>query len=128
MIASVSIPKPVEGQAFRVYKISKRYDQDISTVCGAFSIVRQEGQVRRARIAFGGMAATPQRAAKAEQTLVGGLFDQAAVDACADAIAVQFKPLSDWRGSAEYRSQVAANLAERFWRDVAGETVEVMSL
>ena len=128
VIASVSIPKPAEGQEFRVYKISKRYDQDISTVCAAFSIVREEGQVRGARIAFGGMAATPQRAPKAEQALVGSTFDHRAVKACARAITAQFKPLSDWRGSAEYRLQVAANLAERFWRDVAGETVEVMSL
>ena len=128
VIASVSIPKPAEGQEFRVYKISKRYDQDISTVCAAFSIVREEGQVRSARIAFGGMAATPQRAPKAEQALVGSTFDHRAIDACASAITAQFKPLSDWRGSAEYRLQVAANLAEQFWRDVAGETVEVMAL
>jgi xanthine dehydrogenase small subunit len=128
VIASVSIPKPAEGQEFRVYKISKRYDQDISTVCAAFSIVREEGQVRSARIAFGGMAATPQRAPKAEQALVGSTFDHRAIEACASAITAQFKPLSDWRGSAEYRLQVAANLAERFWRDVAGETVEVMAL
>ena len=128
VIASVSVPKPAEGQEFRVYKISKRYDQDISTVCAAFSIVREEGQVRSARIAFGGMAATPQRAPKAEQALVGSMFDQTAIEACASAITAQFKPLSDWRGSAEYRLQVAANLAERFWRDVAGETVEVMAL
>lgn len=128
VIASVSVPKPAEGQEFRVYKISKRYDQDISTVCAAFSIVREEGQVRSARIAFGGMAATPQRGAKAEQALVGSTFDHRAIEACASAITAQFKPLSDWRGSAEYRLQVAANLAERFWRDVAGETVEVMAL
>ena len=128
VIASVSIPKPVEGQEFRVYKISKRYDQDISTVCAAFSIVREEGQVRNARIAFGGMAATPQRAGQAEQALIGSSFDDRAMKVCAVAISAQFKPLTDWRGSAEYRLQVAANLTERFWRDVAGETVEVMAL
>ncbi|MBB3237965.1 xanthine dehydrogenase small subunit [Phyllobacterium endophyticum] len=128
VIASVSIPKPVEGQEFRVYKISKRYDQDISTVCGAFSIIREEGQVRSARIAFGGMAATPQRAARAELALVGTNFDQNAIEACAAAITARFQPLSDWRGSAEYRLRVAANLAERFWRDVNGETVEVIAL
>jgi xanthine dehydrogenase small subunit len=128
VIASVSIPKPVEGQEFRVYKISKRYDQDISTVCGAFSVIREEGQVRSARIAFGGMAATPQRAARAELALVGTNFDQNAIEACAAAITARFQPLSDWRGSAEYRLKVAANLAERFWRDVNGETVEVMAL
>jgi xanthine dehydrogenase small subunit len=128
VIASVSIPKPKEGQEFRVYKISKRYDQDISTVCAAFSIIREEGQVRSARIAFGGMAATPQRAAQAEQALSGSGFDRKAIDACAAAITAQFKPLTDWRGSADYRLQVAANLATRFWHDVAGETVEVMAL
>jgi xanthine dehydrogenase small subunit len=128
VVASVSIPKPGDGQEFRVYKISKRYDQDIATVCAAFSIVREEGQVRSARIAFGGMAATPQRAINAEQTLVGSSFDRKAIDACAAAIEAQFKPLTDWRGSADYRLKVAANLAERFWRDVAGETVEVMAL
>lgn len=128
VIASISIPKPREGQDFRVYKISKRYDQDISTVCAAFSIIREDGQVRSARIAFGGMAATPLRARQAEQALVGTGFDRNAIEACAAAIATQFQPLSDWRGSAEYRLQVAANLATRFRRDVAGETVEVMAL
>jgi xanthine dehydrogenase small subunit len=128
VIASISIPKPREGQAFRVYKISKRYDQDISTVCAAFSIIREEGQVRSARIAFGGMAATPVRAIEAEQALVGTDFGKKVADACAAAITARFRPLSDWRGSAEYRLQVAANLVERFRRDVAGETVEVMAL
>lgn len=128
VIASVSIPKSREGQDFRVYKISKRYDQDISTVCAAFSIVREEGQVRSARIAFGGMSATPRRSLQAEGALVGSSFDRRAMAACAAAIGTEFKPLTDWRGSADYRLQVAANLAERFWRDVAGETVEVMAL
>ncbi|MEJ1118371.1 xanthine dehydrogenase small subunit [Phyllobacterium sp. CCNWLW109] len=128
VIASISIPKPKEGQAFRVYKISKRYDQDISTVCGAFSVFREEGQVRSARIAFGGMAATPVRAIEAERALVGTALDRRAAESCAAAITALFKPLSDWRGSSEYRLQVAANLVERFRRDVAGETVEVMAL
>ncbi|MCB8829668.1 FAD binding domain-containing protein, partial [Escherichia coli] len=128
VIASVSIPKPKPGQDFRVYKISKRYDQDISTVCAAFSVTREDGQVRSARIAFGGMAATPRRAVAAEQALVGTQFDAKAVEACAAAITATFKPLSDWRGSADYRLQVAANLVERFRRDVSGETVEVMAL
>ncbi|MGH7006205.1 MAG: FAD binding domain-containing protein, partial [Alphaproteobacteria bacterium] len=128
VIVSISIPKPRQGQDFRVYKISKRYDQDISSVCGAFSIFREQGQVRRARIAFGGMAATPRRAPEAEQALVGSGFERAAIEACAAAIAAGFEPLSDWRGSAAYRLQVASNLAERFWRDVSGEIVEVMAL
>jgi len=128
VIASVRIPKPAAGQAFRVYKISKRYDQDISTVCGAFSVVREDGVVKSARIAFGGMAAIPRRVREAEAALVGRPIDEETTRACAAAIRDAFSPLSDWRGSAEYRSRVAANLAERFRRDLAGETVEVMAL
>ncbi|MCO4318432.1 xanthine dehydrogenase small subunit [Phyllobacterium sp. 21LDTY02-6] len=128
VIASVSIPKPREGQEFRVYKISKRYDQDISTVCGAFSIQREMGQVRQARIAFGGMAAVPMRAVAGEAALVGSSFDERAIEACAAAISSGFEPLTDWRGTAAYRLQVAANLVRRFHRDVGGETVEVMAL
>ncbi|RCS23546.1 xanthine dehydrogenase small subunit [Phyllobacterium salinisoli] len=128
VIASIRIPKPAVGQEFRVYKISKRYDQDISTVCGAFSIVREGGIVRSARIAFGGMAAIPKRVPEAETALVGKSLDEDAARACAAAIRNALSPLSDWRGSAQYRLTVAANLAERFRRDLSGETVEVMAL
>ncbi|PRD45746.1 xanthine dehydrogenase small subunit [Phyllobacterium phragmitis] len=128
VIASIRISKPAGGQEFRVYKISKRYDQDISTVCGAFSVVRDGGIVKSARIAFGGMAAIPKRVREAEAALVGKRLDAEAARACAAAIRDAFAPLSDWRGSAEYRLMVAANLAERFRRDLLGETVEVMAL
>ncbi|KXF78335.1 xanthine dehydrogenase small subunit [Paramesorhizobium deserti] len=128
VIASLRIPKPAAGQDFRVYKISKRYDQDISTVCGAFSVVREDGIVRSARIAFGGMAAIPKRVREAEAALVGRPINEETTRASAAAIRDALSPLSDWRGSAEYRSQVAANLAERFRRDLAGEVVEVMAL
>lgn len=129
VISAITIPKPEKGQQFRVYKISKRYDQDISTVCGAFSVTLDDnGFVRHARIAFGGMAATPKRAEAAEFLLVGNRLDEPAARACGEAINEQFKPLTDWRGSSAYRSEVAANLIERFRRDVAGEIVEVMAL
>jgi len=128
VIGSVSLPKPVNGQEFRVYKVSKRYDQDISTVCGAFSVVMRDRIVSEARIAFGGMAATPKRCGPAEAAIIGTPLDEAAVRAASEAIASHFQPLSDWRGGAAYRSRVAANLADRFRRDIAGETVEVMAL
>ncbi|MGH6760489.1 MAG: xanthine dehydrogenase small subunit [Phyllobacterium sp.] len=129
VVSAVTIPKPAPGQEFRVYKVSKRYDQDISTVCAAFSVrLDDNGFIRHARIAFGGMAATPQRAEGAEFMLIGNRLDEAAAKACGEAIAGHFKPLTDWRGSSAYRSEVAANLVERFRRDVAGETVEVMAL
>ncbi|YBV98176.1 xanthine dehydrogenase small subunit [Phyllobacteriaceae bacterium JZ32] len=128
VIASVRIPRPAAGQDFRVYKISKRYDQDISTVCGAFSVVREDGIVISARIAFGGMAAIPKRVREAEAALIGRQLAEEAGRACAAAIRDAFSPLSDWRGSAQYRRMVASNLAERFRRDLSGEMVEVMAL
>lgn len=128
VIAYLTLPKPAAGQEFRVYKVSKRYDQDISTVCGAFSVVMRDGIVEKARIAFGGMAATPTRCGPAEAAIIGRPLDEAAARAASDAIASHFRPLSDWRGGAAYRSRVAANLADRFRLDIAGETVEVMAL
>ena len=124
-----SRPLPRQGQTFRVYKISKRYDQDISTVCGAFNLVIKDGQIASARLAFGGMAATPMRAEAAEQALTGKrLGDAAAIADARAAIAQTFTPLTDMRGSADYRARVAANLMDRYALDVAGETVEVMAL
>jgi xanthine dehydrogenase small subunit len=128
VIASVTLPKLTATQDYRVYKISKRYDQDISTVCGAFRVTRENGIVTDARIAFGGMAAIPKRVKSAEQALTGKALDGAAVAACAAAIAKELNPLSDWRGSAEYRLTVAQNLVERLHHDLAGEVVEVMAL
>ncbi|WP_376710220.1 xanthine dehydrogenase small subunit [Pseudochrobactrum lubricantis] len=128
VIASVTIPKLTAGQDYRVYKISKRYDQDISTVCGAFRVTQKNGIITDARIAFGGMAAIPKRVKSAEQALIGKTLDEAAVAACMQAIATELAPLSDWRGSAEYRLMVAQNLVERLRHDLAGEVVEVMAL
>ena len=128
VIASVTLPKLTPDQDYRVYKISKRYDQDISTVCGAFRVTQENGIVTDARIAFGGMAAIPKRVKSAEQAMIGKTLDEEAVAACAQAIAAELAPLSDWRGSAEYRLMVAQNLVERLRHDLAGEVVEVMAL
>ena len=131
VIKSVSVPLPVKYEQFRVYKISKRYDQDISTVCGAFNLAINNGIIESACIAYGGMAATPMRAREAEAALVGAqldLNDEAALQTAKRAIADTFSPLTDMRGSAQYRAQVAVNLLDRFVHDVAGETVEVMAL
>ncbi|WOC15293.1 xanthine dehydrogenase small subunit [Pseudochrobactrum sp. MP213Fo] len=128
VIASLFIPKLATNENYRVYKVSKRYDQDISSVCGAFRITLQDGVVNDARIAFGGMAAIPVRVYSAERDLVGKAFDEEAAQACALSIAAVLTPLSDWRGSAEYRLLVAQNLVERFRHDLAGNVVEVMAL
>ena len=127
VITQIRVPLPSPSQHFRVYKISKRYDQDISTVCGAFMVTIDGDTITDARIAYGGMAATSQRCAGAEKALLGGTLTQG-IAAAAEAISQHFSPMSDGRGSDQYRSRVAANLCERFARDIAGETIEVMAL
>jgi xanthine dehydrogenase small subunit len=127
IIKSVSVPKPVAGQHFRVWKISKRYDQDISTVCGAFNLFMKDGRIASARVAFGGMAAIPRRVPTAENELMDGKASDAVFAKTASAIRYAFKPLSDWRGSSAYRTEVAGNLALRLGAELAGETVEVMA-
>jgi len=102
--------------AFRTYKLAKRFDQDISAVCAAFALeLDDEGVVRKARIAFGGMAATPKRAPAAEAALKGQAWDEAALKAAMTALAGDYTPLSDMRASSTYRMQTAQNLLRRFW-------------
>ena len=103
VIRGIRVPKLAPGARFAVYKISKRFDQDISAVCAAFHVA---GGV--ARFAFGGMAATPARALRAEAAFARG------VDAACEALAQDFQPLSDHRASAWYRLTVAQNLLRKF--------------
>ncbi|NNE84805.1 MAG: xanthine dehydrogenase small subunit [Alphaproteobacteria bacterium] len=129
IIDSVRIPKLSKGQIFRTYKISKRYDQDISSVIGAFRLTLEDGMVTAARIAFGGMAAIPKRAAECEAALTGKPWSEETVRQAATAIGKDFSPLSDHRASAEYRLRVAENLFVRLFRDIEGaDDVEVMAL
>lgn len=127
VIVHITVPRPQPGEIMRTYKISKRYDQDISTVCGAYWVRMDGDTIADVRIAYGGMAATPKRAPHAEETLRGGALTIEAARNAGRALDSDFKPLSDWRGTAAYRKRVAANLLERFARDTAGETVEVMA-
>ena len=126
VIRAVHIPKPTPAQAFRVYKVSKRYDQDISTVCGAFVLTREGGIVTDAHIAFGGMAKMPLRCPDAEHALMGRPFTLETARRAGAIVRASYRPLSDARGTASYRSLVAQNLCERFAHDLAGERVEVM--
>ena len=99
----------------RAYKISKRFDCDISALCAGFSLALEGDAVKEVRLAFGGMAATVRRAAQAEAALVGKPWTQASVNAAKVALAQDFEPLSDMRASAAYRLQVAQNLVQRLW-------------
>ena len=108
VIQSLTMPRLWPGENFHCDKVSKRRDQDISTVAGAYRLRIKHGRIEDVRLAFGGMAAIPKRAGNAEAALLKDGFDAARV-----ALARDFQPVDDWRGSAEYRLQVAINLLRR---------------
>ncbi|WP_332848385.1 xanthine dehydrogenase small subunit [Massilia sp. S19_KUP03_FR1] len=114
-VRAVRVPLPREGVAFRTYKLAKRFDQDISAVCAAFALTFDGDVIASARIAFGGMAATPKRAASAEALLTGRAWSEATLTAAMAALAADYAPLSDMRASSSYRMQTAQNLLRRFW-------------
>ena len=114
-IASVHVPRPTPGQWVASYKVSKRFDQDISAVCAAFVMQVDQGRVRTARIAFGGMAAIPARARAAESVLIGAEWTLDSIDTAAVALSTDFRPLSDLRASSDYRLLCAGNLLRRFY-------------
>ena len=115
-VEAVVIARPGAATHFRVYKVSKRLEEDISALCGAFRLdLDDAGRITAARIAFGGMAATPRRAAGAERALAGALWDEASCDAAIAALARDYAPIDDWRASAGYRARVAGNLLRRFF-------------
>jgi xanthine dehydrogenase small subunit len=111
-----AIEVPLDDPAeVRAYKISKRFDCDISALCAGFAIALDGGVVTTARFAFGGMAATVKRAAATEAAIVGQAWNEATVVAAQRALALDFAPLTDMRASAAYRLQVAQNLLRRLW-------------
>src|SRR3546814_10910210 len=105
------VPLPVAGQRFRTYKLSKRFDQDISAVCAAFSVILDGEIVRGARIAFGGVAATPKRASQAEQALVGQPWDEAAAQRAMDALSRDYAPLRSEEHTSELQSLMRISYA-----------------
>ncbi|SCX57745.1 xanthine dehydrogenase small subunit [Variovorax sp. EL159] len=122
-VQGLAIPLAAMRRQVRAYKISKRFDCDISALCAGFAIELEEGSdtVKAVRLAFGGMAATVKRAANAEAALVGKPWTQASVSTAKLALAQDFKPLSDMRASADYRLQVAQNLIQRLWLETRNE-------
>ena len=114
-IEAVEIPVREEGIILRCYKLCKRYDQDISAICAAFALQLDDGKVTEIRIAMGGMAAIPKRAALAEASLRGKTWDETAVSVAMQQLEQDFTPLSDMRASASYRTRAAGNLLYRFF-------------
>lgn len=114
-VESVRIPRPAPDTLVSVVKLSKRFDSDISGVCGAFALRLEGGIVAAARIAFGGMAGIPARAPGCEAALTGRPWTGDTVEAAAQALAQDYEPIDDVRGSAAYRRKAAANLLRRLW-------------
>jgi xanthine dehydrogenase small subunit len=123
-VETILLPKPAQGLRFRAYKISKRFDQDISAVLAAFALTIESGKVVAARIAYGGMAGTPRRASGAERALTGKPWDETSLAGAMAALADDFTPLTDWRASAAYRAKVAANLLRRLLIETTDESAE----
>jgi xanthine dehydrogenase small subunit len=119
-LVRVLIPPPRKGQWLASYKVSKRFDQDISAVCAAYAMRVDDGRVTHTRIAYGGMAAIPSRAPKAEAALLGQPWNEETIERAATALAEDFKPLSDMRASSAYRLQVATQLLRRYFLEHNG--------
>jgi xanthine dehydrogenase small subunit len=115
LVWRIDVPKPTPRQVFKCYKISKRFDDDISAVMGAFLLSLDADKIVSARIAFGGMAATPKRALQTEANLIGKDLGAALMVSLDD-----YTPLTDVRASAEYRSQVANALLQKALMEAAG--------
>ena len=114
-IRAARVPLPDPDQRVATYKVSKRFDQDISSVCAGIAMRVKDGTISNARIAYGGMAATPKRAPATEAALEGRKWTAAAFDAARAALVKDFKPIDDLRASAQYRMRAAAALLERFF-------------
>ncbi|MBT9246997.1 xanthine dehydrogenase small subunit [Gemmobacter fulvus] len=125
-VEAVTIPATAPG--LRCYKLSKRFDQDISAVLGCFNLSVEQEVITSARIAFGGMAGIPKRARAMEAALIGQPFGLAAFAAAKAACAQDFTPLSDMRASAAYRLEAAGNLALRYFHDLSGTAASVLEV
>ncbi len=112
---SIQIPRLHENNFFETYKISKRRDEDISSVSAAFWLEIIKNKVVKVRLAFGGMAGTPKRAFKTEKAILGSVFDEIDLKCAQKKIADDFSPLSDLRASRQYRLIVAENLLLKFF-------------
>ena len=125
-VEAVEIPRQADN--LKVYKLSKRFDQDISAVCGAFNIRVADGAVEDARIAFGGMAAIPKRAVKVESLLIGQPWTPESVENAIGGFAEDFQPISDMRASATYRLTTAQNMLRRIHAEDQGVAANVLEV
>jgi xanthine dehydrogenase small subunit len=117
----IDVPRPSRDEWLRVYKISKRQEDDISAVCLAIRLERDaQGLVRDASLGVGGVAATPVRARQTQACLLGHVWDETQLKNAQQQLLKEFQPISDMRASASYRSQVLSNLLQRAWFEDQG--------
>jgi xanthine dehydrogenase small subunit len=128
VLAAIEIPRPAQDMRLAAYKVSKRFDQDISAVCGAFALRLEDGRVRSIRIAYGGMAAIPCRVGTVEDALTGRMWNVDTARAAMADLDAAFTPLSDMRASAAYRTLVARNLLLKFHLEHPAETEDAIPL
>jgi xanthine dehydrogenase small subunit len=121
LVEKISVPLPQDEHHFAAYKISKRRDEDISALCGAFFVALDGDKISDIRIAFGGMAGTPKRSTHVENALKGAPWTERSITEAKSFFAKDFSPLSDWRASADYRLLAAQNLLERFFIERSDE-------
>ena len=122
-VEAVELLKDQTG--LRCYKLSKRFDQDISAVCGCLNITAKDGIITQARIAFGGMAGTPARALRTETALIGQIWSAETFATAQAVMAQDFTPVSDMRASAEYRARTAENMLMRYYHDIEHKPVDI---
>ena len=123
-IEKIIIPRPDPLADFKVYKISKRLEDDISATCGAFSIKIDQGAVSAIKIAFGGMAEIPKRAKHCEQALLNQPWNKQTIELAATELAKDFTPITDFRASAEYRLSVSQNMLHRLFLELEQPTIQ----
>ena len=117
-VLAIRVPKSKPDTVLRSYKLSKRFDQDISAVCGAYRVQLLDGMVKEIDICYGGLAAIPKRARKTEQALKGKVWNEGSVIQAIPHLSDDFSPISDMRAGADYRKVVAGNLLLKFFHDV----------
>jgi xanthine dehydrogenase small subunit len=122
VLAWIKVPKAVAKERVRVYKISKRFEDDISAVCLALNLHIEGGVVTHASIGVGGVAATPVRAVKTQAALMGQPWNATTVRAAQAVLRAEFNPISDMRASSAYRVEVLGNLLQRYWLESQGLT------
>ena len=123
-VACVRVPNRPANLVLRAYKVSKRYDQDISAVFACFALTVDGKNITSARIGCGGVAATPKRATQTEATLAGRAWNEATADAAVRTLGSEFSPIDDMRATASYRRAVLGNLLRRFWLETSGVRVQ----